>query len=190
MNILITGGLGFLGARIARHLYDEGHYVLRGTRRDVGSVDCSNEQFPVVQTFWFDAEKLENICSDIDVIVHVSGMSAQECACDPVGALMTNAVATASILQAAVKSHVRRFIYVSTIHVYTSCLQGVISEQTTLSNLHPYATSNRAAEDVVLSAQKYHLIDGVVIRLMALGRQLSHLLIVGSYLLMICAVRR
>lgn len=167
MKILVTGGFGFLGGRVAQHFFRQGHDVLLGTRRDNRLEHYLNEQEQgqVVQTCWDDAHKLENICSGVDVIIHASGMNAQDCASDPVGALKINTVATASILQAAIKKNVRRFIYVSTIHVYTDSLQGAISELSCPTNLHPYASSNRAAEDVVLCAQKYRLIDGIVIRL-------------------------
>jgi UDP-glucose 4-epimerase len=165
MRILVTGGLGFLGGRIARHLLDEGHDVLVGTRRDIKSEEYPNQDAKVVQTCWHDTAKLEDICSGVDVIIHASGMNAQDCVRDPVGALHVNTLAPASILQAAIKTRVRRFIYISTIHVYTDCLQGVISEACCPSNLHPYATSIRAAEDVVLCAQKSRRIDGIVIRL-------------------------
>lgn len=165
LKILVTGGFGFLGGRIAHHLLHEGHDVLFGTRREIKPEDYPNGSAQVVQTCWNDADKLEDICSDVDAIIHASGMNAQDCAADPVSALNINAVATASILQAAIKKKVRRFLFLSTVHVYTDSLHGAISEQRCPSNLHPYATSNRAAEDVVLYAQKRKLIDGIVIRL-------------------------
>lgn len=165
MRILVTGGLGFLGGRVAQHLVHKGHDVLIGTHRDIDGVHNLNECTQVVQTCWNDVGKLERICSEVDVIIHASGMNAQDCAVDPVGALNINAVATASILQAAIKMKVKRFLYVSTVHVYTDYLHGEISELYCPSNLHPYATSNRAAENVVFYAQKKNLIDGIVIRL-------------------------
>lgn len=165
MRILVTGGFGFLGGRIVQRLLNEGHDVVIGTSRDIKSDDYPNAPAQIVQICWNNIDKLENTCSGVDAIIKASGMNAQDCLADPVGALKINAVATASILQAAIKKKVRRFLYLSTVHVYTDSLQGTISEQSCPSNLHPYATSNRAAEDVVMYAQKNSLIDGIVIRL-------------------------
>lgn len=165
MRILINGGFGFLGGRIAQYFISEGHDVLIGTTRNVLTQNFPSKLAKVVQTSWNDPEKLEEICSDVDVIINASGMNAKDCFADPVGAFQVNVVATASIIQAAIKKKVRRFIFLSTVHVYADSLHGVISEQDCPSNLHPYATSNLAAENVVLSAQKNNFIDGIVIRL-------------------------
>jgi len=79
--------------------------------------------------------------------------------------LLVNGVATARLLQVAVRQGVRRFVYLSTAHVYGSPLTGVISEEKCPVSLHPYAASHRAGEDVVLGAHRRKEIEGVVIRL-------------------------
>jgi len=68
-------------------------------------------------------------------------------------------------LEAAKSQGVKRIIYLSTAHVYASPLSGVITETTCPINLHPYATSNRAGEDVVRSAHLRGEIKGIVVRL-------------------------
>jgi UDP-glucose 4-epimerase len=92
-------------------------------------------------------------------------MNAQECSADPLAALEFNGVATARLLEAAVRQRVTRFIYLSTAHVYASSLTGVITEETWPVSLHPYATSNRAGEDVVRAAHQRGEVEGIVIRL-------------------------
>ena len=165
MKILVLGGFGFLGGRIAQHFLKGGHNVFQGTSRDLKSRNFFLDGAHVLQTHWNDRKKLNDICKDIDLIIHASGMNAKDCANDPVGALNVNAVATANILQSAIKMNVKRFLYISTIHVYTDILRGVISELDYPTNLHPYAASQRAGEDVVLWAQKNKLIDGIVVRI-------------------------
>ncbi len=119
----------------------------------------------MVQTRWDSLAGLEHICSAVDAIVHLAGINAQDCATDPVVALELNAVATARLLQAAVRQRVKRFIYLSTAHVYGSHLTGAITEETCPVSLHPYATSHRAGEDVVRAANQRGEIEGIVIRL-------------------------
>jgi UDP-glucose 4-epimerase len=101
----------------------------------------------------------------VDVIVHLAAMNAIECAADPVAALIVNAVATTRLLEAAKKEKVRRFVYLSTAHVYGSPLMGHISEATWPQPIHPYATSHRAAEDGVIAADRQGQIEGLVLRL-------------------------
>jgi UDP-glucose 4-epimerase len=65
----------------------------------------------------------------------------------------------------AIKAGVRRFVYISTAHVYGFPLAGTITEETCPHPLHPYATSHRAAEDAVRSASAQGLIECAVLRL-------------------------
>lgn len=165
MRILITGGFGFIGGRLAQHLKDQGHQIILGSRQKNDSKGFPNLEFEVRQTCWDSIPKLRNICSDIDVIIHTAGMCAQDCINDPVGALSSNGLATAKILYAAINQKVPRFIYFSTAHVYNSSLTGVIKETDCTKNYHPYATSHRSGEDVVISAHRENLIHGIVLRL-------------------------
>lgn len=164
MKILVTGGLGFLGGRIAHHLLNEGHNVLVGTRNAIKLGDRFVDGARVVQTSWNDCAKLEDICAGVDLIIHASGMNAKDCLADAGRALAVNAVATANLLQSAIKQNVRRYLYISSIHVYADSLQGEISEADCPANLHPYAASHRAAENAVFWAQKNGFIDGIVVR--------------------------
>jgi UDP-glucose 4-epimerase len=92
-------------------------------------------------------------------------MNAQDCAADPLAALEVNGLATARLIAAASRSRVRRFIYLSTAHVYASPLAGTITEDTCPRNLHPYATSHLAGENFVLGACLRGEIESAVLRL-------------------------
>lgn len=164
MRILITGGFGFVGGRLGHHLYQVGHQVVLGSRNatsppnwlpyaEVAKIDCNNVR-ALKQTF-----------KGIDVLIHAAGMNALDCATNPVAALEVNGFATARFLDAAIQSSVKRFIYLSTAHVYANPLIGTITEETCPSNLHPYATSNLAGENVVLGATQRGEIEGFVLRL-------------------------
>ncbi len=138
--------------------------VLLGTRRRPECLDWL-PQAAVVEMDWCSEESLRAACRSADAIVHLAGMNAAECKADPVGALEFNAVATARLARAAVASGVRRFVYLSTAHVYGSPLRGVITESSLPANLHPYATSHRAAEDPVRFLHQQRALEGIVVRL-------------------------
>jgi UDP-glucose 4-epimerase len=164
-KVLVTGGFGYLGSRLAQHLTRvSGKQVVLGTRGQVAAPDWL-ENAAVVETRWQSDTALGDMCKGIDAVVHLAGMNAPDCAADPVGALESNGLATARLLRASVHAGVKRFVYVSTAHVYGSPLQGTISEQTCTTSRHPYATSHRAGEDAVLHAQERAHIQGIVIRL-------------------------
>lgn len=164
MRILVAGGFGYVGGRIAHVLSDAGHTVVLGTRQ-AAPPPAWLPQARVRRLQWQDRVALEESCRGMDAVVHAAGMNAQDCAADPVAALESNGVATARLLTAAIRSGVPRFLYFSTAHVYGSSLEGTITEQTCPRNLHPYATSHLAGEQAVLEAAQRGAIRGVVFRL-------------------------
>lgn len=164
MRVLIIGGFGFIGGRLAQHLSASGHDIILGSRMVILPPAWLPEA-EVVQTRWEDRHNLEEICTGVDVVIHAAGMNAGDCAADPVAALECNGLFVARLVRAAISTTVKRFIYLSTAHVYASPLVGVITEETCPRNLHPYATSHLAGENAVLSANARGEIEGTVLRI-------------------------
>lgn len=170
MRVLVTGGFGFVGARLGVHLHRQGHDVILASRTANGPPAWLPEA-GTVRLDWQDRDGLAAACRSVDAIVHAAGMNAEDCAKDPVAALEVNGVATARLVAAAARSGVERFVYVSTAHVYDAPLVGHISEETCPRNLHPYASSHLAGETAVLHLAQQGSIDGIVVRLSnAFGR--------------------
>jgi UDP-glucose 4-epimerase len=161
---LITGGLGYVGGRLAQYLARSAlAQPVLGSRRG-GPPPEWLPTAAVVETAWHSSESLGRACAGVDSVVHLAGMNAQDSLSDPVAALEFNGLATARLLRAAIAAGVRRFVHISTAHVYGSPLIGTISEASAPTSLHPYATSHRAGEDVVLFARQRGDIEGVVLR--------------------------
>ena len=165
MRILITGGFGYLGGRLAQFLQQSGNHTIVLGSRDRKTKPEWLPNSDIVKIDWHSSDSLNKICERVDVIIHLAGMNASECAADPLMALEFNVVATARFIQAAVSKNVKKFIYFSTAHVYDSPLTGDINESTLPKSYHPYATSHRAAEDVVLAAHSRKEIVGIVFRM-------------------------
>lgn len=164
MRILITGGFGFVGGRLGEHLSRLGHEIVLGSQA-LKDVPTWLPQARVVKINWNDGDALEESCSRVDIIVHAAGLNSEGCAGDPVAALEFNGLATARLTAAASRAKVKRFIYLSTAHVYAAPLVGVITEETCPRNLHPYATSHLAGEYSVCYANQREELEGVVLRL-------------------------
>ena len=165
MRILIVGGFGYVGGRIAVHLAKLGHQIVLGSRKKTTVPPAWLPQAKVVQVEWEDDAALRRICNQSDTVIQAAGMNAQDCSCDPVAALDFNGVATARLVAAATSVGVKRFVYLSTAHVYADPLVGTITEQTCSRNLHPYATSHIAGEHSVLRAGQIRQIQSTVLRL-------------------------
>ena len=156
--------MGFVGGRVAQLLVGRGDIELRlGSRREQTS-PIWLPKVQVVTMDWQSQKSLLSACENIDTLVHLAGMNAVDCMRDPVAALEVNALNTARLIEAAKLTDVKRVIYFSTAHVYGSNLVGTIDESSLTKNLHPYATSHRAAEDLVLAAASDSVVS-IVLRL-------------------------
>ena len=164
MKILITGGFGYVGGRLARHLASSGHEVFIGSRTFQPKPSWLVKGSIIVMD-WGDERSLLNACKNIDVIIHAAGMNAKECLENPELALQVNGVATESLVRAASKQSVSKFIYLSSAHVYTDDLSGVISEENSVTNMHPYATSQVAGEQATINGHSNIAMQTMVVRL-------------------------
>jgi UDP-glucose 4-epimerase len=161
-NILITGARGYLGGRLLADLRaDKSLRVAGSTRGAPNSGHGLVHLDPLADAESVMAEALQGF----DVIVHLSAANEIESARDPVRTLQTGAVGTLKLLRAAQTAGCRRFLFLSTIHVYGAPLEGHITEDTLPRPVHPYAICHRAAEDFVLSAHAKGEMEAGVLRL-------------------------
>ncbi|CAG0979485.1 UDP-glucose 4-epimerase [Anaerolineales bacterium] len=164
-RVLITGGQGYLGGRIAVELASDTEWIVRlGSRK----VQAAPGWLPQAETAAMDVLEpgsLSKAMADVQAVVHLAAMNENECVADPGRGVLINTLGTLNVLQAAIDAGVKQFIYFSTAHVYGAPLAGDITEQTLPRPTHPYAITHHAAEDFVLAAHDQKKIAGVVVRL-------------------------
>jgi len=163
--MLIVGGLGYVGGRVAQILLDQPGLGLRlGLRRRPTSPP---PWFPRVESVVLDVlgDSLEPACRGVQAVINLAGTNEIDSAADPEQALRVNGLGTLRLLQAAQAAGVERFMYFSTAHVYGAPLSGAITEKSLARPVHPYAITHRVAEDFVLAARDRGLVGGLVLRL-------------------------
>ena len=164
-KVLITGGLGYVGGRLALALHEAGHFVRCGTRRNELSPPSWLLEMQLVHTDWESTESLTQVCQGMDCVVHLAAMNEVAASTNSIGALQMNGVSSLRLLEAAKVAGIHRFIYFSTAHVYGAPLIGTIDETVLPKPVHSYAISHKVTEDFVLAAHRRNEIDGVVVRL-------------------------
>lgn len=163
-DILITGGLGYVGGRVAQHLSAVPDLRLRLTsRKPPAQVPTWLVRGSVLA--WDSTQDAAAMLKGVDTVVHFAALNEIDSTRDPVKALEVNGNDTVRLLLAAQQAGVRRFVYFSTAHVYGAPLAGHIDERTLPRPVHPYAITHKVAEDFVLAAHDQRKIEGVVFRL-------------------------
>lgn len=163
MKILITGGYGLIGGRLANYFYLKGFDVIIGTRNTINNLTSDN--YKTVITNWDDENNLRDVCRGIDYIIHAAGMDSSDCNLNPNLANEFNGYTTNLFVNVAIKENVKKFIYISSIQVYSSDFNGYYNELSSLNNNSPYAISNSIGEKFVLNANFNNSLNGIVVRL-------------------------
>ena len=164
-KVLITGGLGYLGSNLSNFLINSGYQVVIGTSRLDAKIPSQLKKCSLIYTDFNKINSLIDACCNVDYVIHLASLNAQQSQEDYELAIKVNALGTKNLIQASVKSKVNYFIYFSTAHVYGSPLIGIIDEHKVPNPIHPYAITHRLAEDFLLDSIKKSEIKGNIFRL-------------------------
>lgn len=166
-KVLITGGLGYVGGRIATHLAQPGssNSIRLMTRRDSDKVPEWAKGMDLAQTNVLDDPGLEAALEGIDTVIHLAAANEIDCGKDPDLALEVNGRGTHRLLEACRMAGINRFIYFSTFHVYGPEALQPITEVTPTRPIHPYSITHRLAEDFVNWYRHSHGMNTLILRL-------------------------
>ncbi len=107
LKIAVTGGTGFVGARLLAVLGTEGHDIRALTRRPVENA----AGLTWISGSLEDSQALNRLAEDADAIIHVAGVINSDAAGFEAG----NVQGTAAIVEAAKAQRVRRLVHVSSL---------------------------------------------------------------------------
>ncbi len=163
MNLLITGGAGFIGSAFVRLLakdYPEDNLIVYDKLTYAGNLanlKRVRNAIQFIQGDICDSQQVENVFSvyDIDAVVHFAAEShVDRSIADPGAFVHTNVYGTQLLLHAAKRSDVKKFVQVSTDEVYGSLGEtGLFTEDTPLQPNSPYSASKAGAD---LFARSYY----------------------------------
>ncbi|MBU0568820.1 NAD(P)-dependent oxidoreductase [bacterium] len=118
MNAVIFGGSGFLGSHVADALTETGHKVIIFDLRH--SPYLHSDQKMVIGDI-LDMDKVFSAVEACDVIYNFAGIAdIDECAGKPIETVKYNILGNSIILEAARKAKTRRFVFASSVYVYSN----------------------------------------------------------------------
>ena len=116
-RVVVCGGSGFLGSHLADALTDSGFQVTVFDR--VRSRHLRPGQQMVVGDI-LDRDAIREALQDRDYVYHFAGLSdLDDASTQPLETVRLNIMGTVMLLDAAVQAGVKRFVYASTIYVYS-----------------------------------------------------------------------
>lgn len=165
MNILITGGLGYIGGRLCQYLDNSSENDLRLLVRKNSIIPKWAQNRTMATGDVLDISSLKKACENIDTVIHLAALNEIDSAKNPLEALRVNGEGTLNLMNAAIINKVKRFIYFSTFHVYGLNASGNITEKILPLPVHPYAITHHVSEDFIRMATYKKELEGVILRL-------------------------
>jgi UDP-glucose 4-epimerase len=149
MNVMVFGGSGFLGSHVADALSEAGHNV---KIYDIRKSDYLRPTQEMIVGDVLDEQAVGATMKDVDVVYNFSGIAdIDEASRKPIETVKYNILGNTILLEAARKGGVKRFVYASTIYVYSNA--GSF-----------YRCSKNACELYIESYQKEYGLDYTILR--------------------------
>jgi len=173
MNVLVTGGAGYIGSALIKKLLEEGHSVVsidnlsRGDYKYLKKYERSSRLKLVVGDIC-DLGKLREVMKEsdnVDAVVHLAAIPGLErCQKTPEKAILTNVYGTYNVLEIAREYDIGRFVFTSSAAVYGTPIKTPISEEHPLNPTNLYGATKVAAEKLVDAYHESHGLNTVILR--------------------------
>ncbi|MBC7760806.1 MAG: dTDP-glucose 4,6-dehydratase [Candidatus Saccharibacteria bacterium] len=177
MKILVTGGAGFIGSNFVRRTIEDAYPGLEGAHvvvldsltysgnlENLASV-ADSPRYEFVKGDIRDSELLDRLFPPIDAVVHFAAESHVDRSVRDSGIFVeTNVLGTQRLLDAAIRSKLKRFVHVSTDEVYGSIVEGSWDEQRPLEPNSPYSASKAGSDLLARSYFRTHSLNVSITR--------------------------
>lgn len=148
-NILITGGLGFIGSHIANELLKSNEVVILDnlSTGKINNLNNPNHENLKIVKEDIRNTNLDDLTSNIDYIFHLAAMASVPLSIDkPVECNDINLNATVKLLKSAVDNDVEKIIFSSSSAVYGQNKNMPLKESEQPQPMSPYASSKASCE--------------------------------------------
>ena len=163
---LVTGGAGFIGSHLVDHLLRAGWAVRVLDNLTTGRIERVASSVEFVNGDVNDAASSLAACRGVDTVFHLAArVSVRDSFDFMVEHNTTNVTGTLVMLKAAAAGKVRRFVFASSMAVYSDSADAVpLSETHAVRPLSPYGIAKLAAEEYLCLAAPFFDIEPVVLR--------------------------
>ena len=165
--ILVTGGAGYIGSHLIRHLIKAGFKVTTIDNLSAGRKENLDPKARLIEGDLADANLLRDIFSqnNFEAVFHMAAsIEVEESVREPQKYFENNVLNTAKLLRAMSESACRKIIFSSTAAVYGEQEHMPIEESAPLRPNNPYGQSKLLAEEVIKYFCQYAGFSAVIFR--------------------------
>jgi UDP-glucose 4-epimerase len=151
MEVLVTGGAGFIGSNIVDGLIEEGHTVIVVDNLSSGKKENLNKMAEFYHLDISDQE-LEKVFKENNIsqiIHHAAQIDVQHSIKDPLFDAQNNILGTINVLEMAKKYEVEKIIYASSAAVYGEPDYLPVDEEHPIKAMSPYGISKHTPEHYI-----------------------------------------
>jgi len=164
MNLLITGGAGFIGSNFIRYILNQypdykiinlDKLTYAGNLENLRDIE-NNPHYTFVKGDICNENIVDKLVSrQPDAIINFAAEShVDRSIIDPQSFIKTDILGAQTLLEAAKKYQIERFVQISTDEVYGSIKEGFFTEESSLRPNSPYSASKTAADLMVRAYQQ------------------------------------
>lgn len=165
MNILVTGGAGFIGSNVTELLCDIGHKVTVIDNLSFGYKKFVDKRAQFVEGSLQDQGLLQKIMRGKEAVIHLAASSIIKFSYDdPLGYIKNNIVNGVKLLEAMRVNNVKKIIFSSSASVYGEPKHIPIKEEDSKEPLTIYGSSKLAFEQILSSYYYSFGINSVSLR--------------------------
>lgn len=178
MNILVTGGLGFIGSHFIKHLLTHSGYcahddyiiynldnMSHGSNASNLTGFDNNPRYVFIKGDINDITKINNI-HDINTIINIAAEThVDRSISNPRPFIRSNYQGTFELLEYARKNDIDKYLQISTDEVYGEAEQDQFFKETdSINPSNPYSASKAAADLLVRSFCRTYGVNGIITR--------------------------
>lgn len=166
MRLLVTGGAGYIGSIVARHLIGGGHDVVVLDNLGRGHRQAIPPEAEFTQCDLLDLDRVrEVITGSFDAVLHFAAFAlVAESVEHPERYYRNNVLGTLNLLDAMREADVRRLVFSSTCAVYGEPDEVPIPEGIPTRPTNPYGASKLTADRIISDVCAAHGLGAVSLR--------------------------
>ena len=152
MNILVTGGAGYIGSVVVEQLINEGNQVVVVDNLSQGHREAVSPEAELIRADLIDLEKLTDAFRyhDIQAVIHLAASSlVGQSMTEPAHYFQNNLVCGMNLLHAMLESGVSKLVFSSSAAVYGLPDKVPIMEEHSTVSINPYGESKLMFERIL-----------------------------------------